>query len=912
VLTGIKCSVGLFSAAPPERPTAPKPGHHQQLPAAAFELPPDAVLGMPSSLVQPSAAGMPQMPSSEAPKLKDFLPFMKPGSFGPRAQAGSRVPTVSNDCAPGSAGSLPASVSASPVHLPQASVSFPPSPQRQPPVSLPTSNGHAEMPWSAGTGFVHSDAGYPIAEMLLSPTAPPGAPRSASPALQPPLTIAHPGGPAESQQQQPFRPVNMPYSVPQNYSQASVDVSSTVAGIGVQPTSSHTDTPVHRGHSSNSQRDMQVTGQPPVVSNPVYSGHSLSQPGIAAAGVYTQQALPSNISSFQNQVTGRPSLVSNAAVVPTAQHSGLPHTIVASMGVPPVSAGFSQSYPGGNVAANNLQQPNVPVAVSDIRDQQVNNSNNTPRESSLVGGTQLSNIEVSKPYYYQAPMVLPPPSTAGQFPYLSKPGHVRPPSYEVVIQQYPPPAQPMHQPAQPSFSRPLSNVHPPGITPPAQTSYPVHPEMSYGNVRPGNLPTGNQQSYPQHPIASQPQQQPVSHQVTSASQSPFVPGQHPVMPMSAGFVEQQPQHVSHDQPRYPVVTASQTVPGLPMPSQQFPDASSHAPNQAPSHAQYPIAHPQPRYPAVPSTQYPGTQPYPAGMQQLPYRQPPASQMQPMHPSAGQTQPVAASQHQYQPRPGQPSRPEVHHTAGYPPGGSPQMRYPDANQAYNQPTSAYSQPTAVISHPQQQVRHPSSAMPQQSLYHPGSSQPPVANQSAFNVSTAQAPFSSQHPPSAGTSYAHSMNGAPGEMQALVDIPVCLPSPLQPSRVTTAEVSKNVDSLRDIDLSGKTASSTGDAQPKQRDSSVKPSGEDLAEGKDVTAAEYSCVKVDEKSDDHLHHSDRQSSHASRDVYADSDTMTRFVAEVEKFQKHVDSLVKPTLGGYFPLDKEWKVSFLLCMYL
>lgn len=890
MLAGIKLSVGLFSAAPPERPTAPKPVHQQQLPAGMFELPQDAVLGTPGSLGQPSMMGIPQLPSSAAPKLKDFLPFMKPGSFGPKAQAGGHLPAVSNDCAPGGAGSLPASVSASPVHLPQAPVSFPPSPQRQPPVSLSTSNGYGEMPSTAGTGFVHAEAGNPIAEVLLSPTAPPGAPRSASPAHQHPSAVAHPGGPAESHHQ----PL-MSYNIPQNYS-------STAAGIGIEPviTSSHAGAP---GRSSNSQ----MMGQPPVVSSSMYSGHNLTQPVIGTSGVHTQQAFPGSMSSFQNQVAGQPSLVSNAAAAvqpgngTRPLHSGLPHSDVATVGLPVVSAGCSQSYPGGNIAVSIVpQEHQVPAVVPGVPGLQMNNSNNVP-------------------YYYQTPAAVPPASTAVQFPYQPKSGQVRPPSYEVVTQHYPPPAPS----SQPGFTGPFASAQSAGVPLPAQTSYPgtgtVCPEVPYGSVHAGNLPASNQQAligvHPQHPIASQPHQPPAPHPVMSANQSPFAPAQlsqRPMMPALTPFMEQQPQRIRQDQPRYP--SASQTVPGLPVPSQYLPDAS-HAQSQVPSFAQYPVnapmptTQPQPRYSAVPSTSHP----HPAGVQhqqpayQNTSQQLPASQMQPMNTAVGHVQPVVPSQQHYQPHPVQPSRPELGHTAGYPPGSLPQMRCTDTNQTYqasNQPTSAYHQPPPVIS--QQQLHYQSSTAQQQSLYHPRSSQPAVVNQS-FNFGTAQMPYSNQHQPHSDASYSHSVNSSAGEMQALVDIPVCLPSPLQPSRVTAAEVSKNVDSLRDLDLSGKTTSTAGDAQPKQTDSSVKLSGEDTAESKDL-AADASSAKVDgqhEKSDDKLRHAVRQS-FASRDVYADSDTMTRFVAEVEKFQKHVDSLVKPTLGGYFPLDKEWKVSF------
>jgi len=919
----------LFSVAPPERPTAPKPGQQQQLPAAAFNMPQDAVLGMSGGLGQPSVMGMPHLPSSEAPKLKDFLPFMKPGSFGPKAAVGSRAATVSNDCAPGSAGSLPASVAASPVHLPQAPVSFPPSPQRQPPGSVTTSNSY-----SSGTGFVHADAGYPIAEALLSPTAPPGAPRSASPAHQLPPTVSHPGGPAETQQQ-PSRPMDMSYNIPQNNTRSSVGQSSMAvgmpmpAGIGSHASSGYAD---QNGHSVNSQSYMQVIGQPPTVSMPVHSGPKFIQPGMSISDMHTQHALPSNTCSFPSHV---PSVISNAAAAGSVstnthpQHSNLPYSSVDNVGTSLASANLNQSYPGSIVAAGTTQQPNVGTTIPGVPVQQVNNSNNVHGQFPSVTGSYPSNIEVSKPHYYQTPAAVPPTCTAVQLPYQSV--QPRPPSYEAVTQQYAPPTQQMHPgypSTQPGFTRPPTSVYvqpglsSAGVTAPVQPSYhgvnAVHPDVSYSGVHAGHLPASNQQPvsniHPQHTISAQPQQLPAGHQfIPATSQRPQAAPQHSVMPTSAAYMDQQ---ASQNQPRYPL--ASQTVPGLPVPS-QHPSGVSHAAGHTPSQAQFtanaqmPATQPQPRYPAAPNISHP----YPAGVQQLQpsYHnagQPPAAnQMQPMHTAASHVRPAVTShQQQYQQYPVHPSQPEVGHAPGYLPGNLPQPRYPSANQAYQ----ASNQPPSVSQQPPSQPLHYQSFIPQQQpLYHPGSSQPPVINHSTTvcsNFTAAQTLYSQPHQPQTSAPYGHNVNNAPGEMQAFADIPVCLPSPLQPSRVTKAEVSKNVESLSELDLSGKTTSLTDDAQPNQKDLTGKLQSADTVETRDEAAVDSSAVNREEqreKSEEETRRSLRQS-HTSRDVYADSDTLTRFVAEVEKFQKHVDSLVKPTLGGYFPLDKEWKVSFIV----
>ena len=932
-----------MSGAPPQRPTAPKPGQQQQFPATAFDVPQDGVFGMPGSVGQPSVMGMPQLPSSKAPKLKDFLPFMKPGSFGPKAQVGGRASTVSNDCAPGSAGSLPASVSASPVHLPQASVSFPPSPQRQLPVSVSTSNGYGEMMQAAGIGFVHPDAGYPVVEALLSPTAPPGAPRSASPALQQPPAVAHPGGPAESHQ------MSRPTDIPQNYSQSSVSQGSVSVGTGMLPmpasTGSYTGSALPSYAGFNGQSDMQAIRQQPAVSTLAYSGPNFNPPGMhTQSGVNTQHALPSNTSSLQSQAPRQPFVVPSNAALPanmppgTSTHphlGGLPLGSVGSIGSPAVSTNWSQSIPRENVAANNIRQPDVGSTIPGVPVHQVNNSNNVHGQFSSVDGSQPSNIDVSSSHYYPAPASVPPSFTALRSPYQSTQPQPRPPSYEVVTQHYPPPTQPVsvYPSARPGFTGPPSSVHvqpglsAAGLTGPIQMSYhgvnTVCPEVSFGSMHAGHLPASNQQPatsmHPQHTVASQPQRLPLAHHIMPGSQRPLVPPQHPVMPVSAACVEQQPQHFSQSQPRYPLV--SQTVPGLPVPS-QHPSGVSHGPQQTPSQAhnptnvQMPASQPQSRYPAVTSALYS----YPAGAQQLQpayqntSQQPVASQMQPMHTTASHMQPaVSGQQQQYQQYPVHPNRPDVGHTPGYLPGSQPQPRYAGTNEVYpasNQPATAFCQPVSVNS---QQLHYPSPVPQQRPLYHPGSSQPPVVNQSttpSSNFSTPQTPYSNQHQPHTSTQYNRNVNNAPGEMQAFADIPVCLPSPLQPSRVTAAEVSKNVDSLRDLDLSGRTSSASA-AQSKQKDSSNgKLPNVDTAEAKDVVT-DSSSATVEEQHDK-SEEATRRHSRSSRDVYADSDTLTRFVAEVEKFQKHVDSLVKPTLGGYFPLDKEWKVSCLLSMYL
>ena len=903
--------------APPERPSAPKPGQQQQLPAAAFDRPSDTVLGMPGSIGHPSLMQMPQFPSSEAPKLKDFLPFMKPGSFGPKAPVGSRASAASNDCAPGSAGSLPASVSASPVHLPQAPVSFPPSPQRQPPGSVSASDGHGEV---MRRGYVHDNAGYPVAEALLSPTAPPGAPRSASPAHQQPDTAAHPGGPVETRQL-PAQSYNIPHNVNQS---STADGVARSGNISSRAGAASVNYATQNGHPSSSQ----FVEQLPAVSMPLYSVPNLSQPGIGVTGMHTQHNNNNNASSFQNHVPGQPSVLSNTAAAATVhpgsgsapQHGHLPHSIVGNIGT---SANWNQSYPSASVG--NVHQPVRGMAVANLPVHQTDSSGNMP---SQFGGNQPPAVEATKHHYYQIPPSVPPVCTAVQLPYQPvQPGNARPPSYELVTQRFPPPAQlltpgPLSQSAQPGFAaQPSSSSIQPGLssagmTAPLQASYLgpgiVSPQVSYGNVPTGHLPASSQQ-----PVAGMPahhaqtQQPPPAHQMMSGDQRTLTHArgpQHRTMPVST-YVEQQPQP-SPAQPRYPL--PSHTVPGLPVPH-QYPSAAGQAPSQTHYSAnvqQMPATQQQPTYSTVPSTSHAFAASAGPSAYHDSSHQPMASQIPPVHSAASHMQPAVTNQQQQYPRyPIQPSRPEMNHSADYLHGNVPQSRYPatGTNQVYpasSQPTAVYRQPQPVNSQP---VQYQSCFPQQQPLYHPDSSQPPIVTQSSAISSQLSTPHVNQQQPRTNVPYSRNVNNVGEEIQAFADIPVCLPSPLQPSRVSAAEVSKNIDSLRDLDLSLKTKPSADDAPHSQRDSSEKLVGE--AENKDVTT-DASVEEQPEKTVDETQCSLHRS-RSSRDVYADVDTLSHFVAEVEKFQKHVDSLLKPTLGGYFPLDKEWKVGFLLLFH-
>ncbi|KAK7498289.1 hypothetical protein BaRGS_00010549 [Batillaria attramentaria] len=110
---------------PPSRPTAPKPGQPAQTPTPTSS---NSSLGDPAldpgpvafaSHPTPPAGAQAPLPTFEGPKLKDFLPFMKPQSFGPkRTSSPQSLPPGSPDPAASGPPSIGSSSSGSPQHRP--------------------------------------------------------------------------------------------------------------------------------------------------------------------------------------------------------------------------------------------------------------------------------------------------------------------------------------------------------------------------------------------------------------------------------------------------------------------------------------------------------------------------------------------------------------------------------------------------------------------------------------------------------------------------------------------------------------------------------------------------------------------------------------------------------------------------
>ncbi|XP_071112236.1 tyrosine-protein phosphatase non-receptor type 23-like [Haliotis cracherodii] len=108
----------------PSRPAAPKPASTQA----------------PGPAPIPAIPGETTLPSFEGPKLRDYLPFMKPATFGPKS-TDRGPPDSPGDLVPG--GSLPSSLSGSPVHQRGGS------PRSSPARQVPTGGGPAGIDYSS-------------------------------------------------------------------------------------------------------------------------------------------------------------------------------------------------------------------------------------------------------------------------------------------------------------------------------------------------------------------------------------------------------------------------------------------------------------------------------------------------------------------------------------------------------------------------------------------------------------------------------------------------------------------------------------------------------------------------------------------------------------------------------------------
>ena len=214
---------------------------------------------------------------SSAPKLKDFLPFMKPGTFGPGAKSkgggSASERTVSGSVPPVDpsmlamygtgtglsqipqayvhGGSLPGSHSGSPVHTNRSSTSQPSSPAHRPPgMGHPPGSavGQPGYPTAAGIPSTMAPHSLPASQpqvpafsvdSVLSPTSAPGAPSTRHPHPVPPHGYAPNGVPPGGPSAQTY-PGQVPH--PSQHSQVG-HPGVAYGGVGVPPSSAAANSP---------------------------------------------------------------------------------------------------------------------------------------------------------------------------------------------------------------------------------------------------------------------------------------------------------------------------------------------------------------------------------------------------------------------------------------------------------------------------------------------------------------------------------------------------------------------------------------------------------------------------------------------------------------------------------------------
>ena len=246
----------------------------------------------------PSAAVAPPMSSPDGPKLKDFLPFMKPATFGKKDNVSTGVSAGMLYPGMGQPGSLPSSQTASPIHVPRNAASHPASPLHQPHsgdqgVRQPPSDGQAAMSTQSWTGTppVVSSQPYNVPGMSgygqqipssMARGQPTGAPMSAPQSGLPPRPEPSGAAPPQATQGIPDRP----------------DLTGVPHGVPTRPEPSgapHSARQEPNGSSHGQQQQQQVR---PESAHTVDSLHTpIASPGTIPQGAEQQVAPPSGVTA---------------------------------------------------------------------------------------------------------------------------------------------------------------------------------------------------------------------------------------------------------------------------------------------------------------------------------------------------------------------------------------------------------------------------------------------------------------------------------------------------------------------------------------------------------------------------------------------------------------------------------------
>lgn len=190
--------VFLFIAPPPTRPMAPKPGDitEDKLPNVPTQMMPEQNIPVPGPGAQQfMPSDIPQLPSVipagfDGPKLKDYLPFMKPKTFGKDRKTRSKEPSPQPHDDISAYGSLPIGGVSSPVHLPSGPSSLPGSPHHG---RTTGDTGYAQQ-YNAGMRPDTGQPGYNPVDVQHYPSP------SQSPGLQYPSPAHSPALPSKQDQ----------------------------------------------------------------------------------------------------------------------------------------------------------------------------------------------------------------------------------------------------------------------------------------------------------------------------------------------------------------------------------------------------------------------------------------------------------------------------------------------------------------------------------------------------------------------------------------------------------------------------------------------------------------------------------------------------------------------------------------
>jgi len=892
---------------------------------------------IPSAMPQPSAEPQPL-------RLKDFLPLMKPGSFGPKAPL-SATGSSGNNSASVPAGSLPGSISASPVHFAPMSGSLPASPHKQLLPNVEPTGTHKAQAFNSGflphssnsvdAGFKHS-VSVPSEE--YSSFNLPNSPNS---------NVNMSGRIRDGSSTGHFIPLTSAGVSAASAASTYSGTNSYVVASGSVPTGQ-----VDYGYDSASGVSMGITGpgQSSVVN--------------ASGGNDSLQAMNSQLAS----TIQHPAALPQGASLAGAQFasSSVAYDMGSSQLFNPSNQGTSLNYPGQ--VYNGSTHTNLPDRIVSSGEASGYHSSASvtvtlPHSYQTIAGGSYTGASIAHPSLVnQSSQSVSGNSFASQNPVnqLQYPPQGLPqpvPSSSNMLRQ--PPAQTFSQFHSAGIMPSDSQSQRTGFTyaPAVSTSLPYDSTFKTNDRLQQVMVTVNQQVPNQAMVFGANGSQNLYSSANQAASVTSFPGQYSHERQVSNHTTITAAMLSQHQPRFssefnmaPVSTAigqqqqgyPSTATGMPdhlqqqgpvyssgnQMAQHFATSSQQASFQAPSQTSSGYMHSinQPRYPvadrmlppAVGQPQHNSQLNYPNNVQpgyQITNTPVVGNMWMGSMPQSMRQPPLGyqlGSQTSGEPRYGYPTENQPLGVAqqGYQMGSQQQTVNQVHSQSYSTPSQpAVSRETAAASFTNQ--GGVSGTMPgnYNQVYAPQNMPLQTHQQSVSGVQNTYPAF---HPNVSSVPF------SPATSSVIDVTPPSLPSPLQPSRVSvsTSNSSKNLESLKDLEFSSPANAAISTSSVIVGNQAVSgecrgsvdgigvadPVGDKLAAPSlmpKVVSTEEQRERREEEARRTLHQS-----RSTRDPFADAEVLTRFSAEVDKFQKLVEALVKPTLGGYLPLDKEWKV--------